>query len=97
MARYEGMDELLGQVRGRMTDEQAAGLEIQVSDRGMPGVAYESALNRILTLLHEAEQLHHVLKDPEYQEMPMGHIEDLLSTLDSVQRELRRCEAVIQR
>lgn len=97
MARYEGMDELLGRVRGRMAEEQAVDVETPSSDLGMPSVQYESALNRILTLLHEAEELHDVFKDPGYQEMPMGQIEDLLSILDTVQRELRRCEAVIQR
>lgn len=97
MARYDGMDELLDGVRGRMADEQAAGSETPASDLGMPGIEYESALNRLLTLLRDAEQLHDLLKDPKYQDIPMGQIEDLLSTLDSVHRELRRCEAVIQR
>lgn len=97
MARYDGMDELLERVRGRVAQEQEADVEAAASDLGMPGIQYESALNRILTLLHEAEQLHDVLKDPGYQEMPMGQVEDLLSILDSVQRELRRCEAAIQR
>lgn len=97
MARYEGMDDLLSRVRGRMAEEQVVDVDTPGSDLGMPSIQYETALNRILTLLHEAEQLHDVLKEPGYQEMPMGQVEDLLSILDTVQRELRRCEAVIQR
>ena len=97
MVRYDGMDELLERVRGRLAEEQPADLEVVGSDLGMPSVQYEAALNRILTLLHDAEQLHDAVKDPAYREMPMGQVEDLLSILDKVQRELRRCEAALQR
>jgi hypothetical protein len=97
MARYDGMDELLDRVRGRVAREPEGEMETSTEDLGMPSIQYESALNPSLTLLREAEQLHDILKDPAYQAMPMGQIEDLLAVLDSVQRELRRCEAAIQR
>lgn len=96
MARYDGMDELLGRVRGRTAEKQAAEVEI-VEPRVAASLEYESALNGVLALLREAERLHDALKDPWYREMPMADVEDLLTVLDKVQRELRRCEAAIQR
>ncbi len=97
MARYDGMDELLERVRVQVADQRipepaTSGVRVEI-----PGVQYETALGQMLGLLHEAEQLHRVLKAPEYVEMPMGQVQDLVSVLDKVQRELRRCEAMLQR
>lgn len=97
MARYDGMDELLDRVRGRLVEERQPDVETAGANLEVLTAEYEVALHRILTLLHDAEQLHTTLKGPEYRDMPMGQVEGLLSILDKVQRELRRGEAALQR
>jgi hypothetical protein len=94
------MEELLNRVSERMglkRDGDATAQRGRSIDVGIGGTQYESALNSILALLHESEQLHDLLRRPGYRDLPMDQIEDLLSVLDKVQRELRRCEVELQR
>lgn len=96
MARYEGMDDLLEHVRIQLADRQASDMTAVSSGLGIPSAQYEMALNQMLSLLHDAEQLHHLLRTPEYAELPMDQLQDLVTILDKVQRELRRCEVTLQ-
>ncbi len=99
MTRYEGMDELLNRVGERLSPatELGVGPDESRGEVEIPRVEYETALNRILFLLGEVEQLRQVVQGQEYRGLPIDQIEDLLGALDKVQRELRRCEADLQR
>lgn len=102
MARYEGMEDLLQRVRehlevegdAAMSPSGPAGSSANLLTREQP---YESALENLLLLLHDAEQLRERLTPGRLHALPKEQHDDLQSLLNKVLQELWSCEAALQR
>lgn len=100
MARYEGMDELLQRVREHLDAAEPPASGSQAGP--IPGFPsgeqpYESALENLLLIMHDAEQLRGRLTPGRVHAMSREQHDDLQSILNKVLQELYSCDAVLQR
>jgi hypothetical protein len=101
MPRYEGMDEILERVRTRLGVEDTArqtgtgqGPSVQMA---APEGPYDRALEGLILLLHDAEQLRRLLSPEQIHILTPEQCDELRSILTKVQQELWRYEASLER
>jgi hypothetical protein len=92
MPRYEGMDEILQQVRHRLGVDEAVeradtarGQAIQLAT---PDGPFDRAVEGMILLMHDAEQLRRLLDPEQIRLLTSDQCAELRSVLARVQREL---------
>jgi hypothetical protein len=101
MPRYEGMDDLLQRVRDRlgvMDLEEGSGADASaVPDASYRNEQYESALEVLLLLLRDAEQLGELVTPERLYSLTGEQHDDLQSILSKALRQLWSCKAALER
>jgi hypothetical protein len=102
MPRYEGMEELLQRLNSRFGQPNDAPLRVRAGPPQGAGTQTESqqyalAIESVMRLLHEAEQLHALLNSETVRSLTSGEHDDLVGLLGKVLQELWTCEVALQR
>jgi hypothetical protein len=102
MARYEGMEEMVGHLQARLA-VGAPPLERSEPDMSMPSApggadeGHAHAVERVMYLLREAQELRTLLNAAQARALTQAEGDDLLGLLGQVLQELWSCESVLHR
>jgi hypothetical protein len=102
MARYEGMDQIVGHLQLQLA-VGAPPLERSEPDMSIPSApggadeGHAHAVERIMYLLREAQELRTILSAAQSRALTQAESDDLLGLLGQVLQELWSCESVLHR